>query len=72
MATPQLSAALVALILPITILTIGIPLHQGPRCMIIQGEFDVHRHLWIANKVVGKVPQNPQQIQRREVQTRTL
>lgn len=49
MATPQLSAALVALILPITILTIGIPLHQGPRCMIIQGEFDVHRHLWIAN-----------------------
>lgn len=49
MPSPQLSTALLALLLPITILTIGIPLHQGPRCMIIQGEFDVHRNLWIAN-----------------------
>lgn len=22
-------------------LSIGIPLHEGPRCMIIQGEYDV-------------------------------
>lgn len=37
-AMPIISALLV--LLPLSVMSIGVPLHRGPRCMIIQGEFD--------------------------------
>lgn len=36
----------------ICVWTIGIPLHEGPRCMIIQGEFDVLFNIYTANKTL--------------------
>lgn len=51
-----LPALVMSLILPITIFSIGIPLHQGPRCMLIQGTFDVHNNVSTAHKVGAQIP----------------
>lgn len=64
-----LPALVMSLILPITIFSIGIPLHQGPRCMLIQGTFDVHNNVSTAHKVGAQIPRNSEQTHRLKVQS---
>ena len=51
--------------------SIEIPLHEGPRCMIITSSFEVFPLSYIAFKSLNEIPQNTQQERRLNIQSTT-